>query len=456
LRSLGPAGVRPRIETLSAALIACAVLLVLPCSSAMAADVLPDLVATAPTNPQFEVKQLDDGQSHFLVRFDAVVRNIGPGALEVGGSNPVNGVMTDSWQRIYEHGGGGRGGPYHDDPGRHPVIKFESADGHHHWHVQNAARYALWNEAGTAEVGRGAKVGFCLEDVAQFIPGTPGHFYDNGDTSYCNANMPGAPSVFEGITYGWQDVYVASLQFQWVDLSDVVPGRYRLGEQVDPDNLFVEANKANNGPALAPDIVTVPGWLPSSATVTVAQAQTITLGAQRYGSSTSAAFKIESAPKHGKLSVPAGAAVPGYQVLYTPNLGFEGSDTFNFSVRDPGSAFPLHSPVGTVTMKVPGVPVHSMTKLRLLTKPRFTRRGRYLIIRARAKKTGVLKIQIAKAERELGSCTKQARAKHGFRCRIKLRKHVSLAGAKVIASLLVNGHATAAETFRMPRRIGRK
>lgn len=447
----GPAGARPRIGTFASAVIACAVLLALPCSSAIAADMLPDLVGTAPTNPQFDVRQLDDGQNHFLVRFDAVLRNIGPGPLEVRGSNPVNGVMTVSSQRIYDDGSG-----FRDDSSRHPVIKFESADGHNHWHVQNAARYALWNEAGTTEVGRGAKVGFCLEDVDQFIPGTPGHSYDNVDTSYCSANSPNASSVFEGITYGWQDVYVASLPFQWVDLSDVAPGRYRLGEQADPDNLFVEASKANNGPVLAPDIVTVPGWIASSGTVTVTRAQTIVLGAQRYGGSPAAAFKIESAPKHGKLNVAAGGGVPGYQVVYTPNLGFEGSDPFSFSVRDPASAFPLHSSVGTVTVKVPRVPVRGLTKLRLLTKPHFTRRGRYLFLRARAKKTGMLKIQIAKSERQLSSCTKRARAKRGFRCRFKLRKHASLAGSKAIATLLVSGKPTAVDSFRVPRRIGRK
>jgi hypothetical protein len=450
MRFSGPAGARPRIGTLASAAIACAVLLVLPCSSAIAADMLPDLVATAPTNPQFDVKQLDDGQSHFLLRFDADLRNIGPGPLEIRGSNPVNGVMTSTSQRIYDDGSG-----FRNDFSRHPVIKYESADGHNHWHVQNAARYALWSEAGTTEVGRGAKVGFCLEDVEQFLPGTPGHSYDNGDTAYCNAGMPNAPSVFEGITYGWQDVYVASLPFQWVDLSDVAPGRYRLGEQVDPDNLFFESDKANNGPALATDVVTVPGWVASSATVTVTKAQTILLGAQRYGNSASAVFTIESAPRHGKLNVPTGAARPGFQVVYTPNPGFAGSDAFTFSARDPASAYPLHSPVATVSVKVPRS-VRALRKLRLLTKLRFSRNGRFLTVRGRATKSGMLKVQINKAKRQIGSCTKRARSKHGFRCRIKLRKHASPARANGIATLRVNGKPTAFDTFRVPRRVGRK
>jgi hypothetical protein len=285
-------------------------LLVLPSSAALAApDVLPDLVATAPTNLQYGVDTLADGQDHFLLRFDAVLHNIGPGPLEIRGSIPVNRVMTVSGQRIYR-----QDGSFHDDNSRHPVIRYETADGHEHWHVQNAARYALWNEAGTAEVGRGAKVGFCLEDVEQVERGAPSDAYSSGPTGYCKAGQPNASSVFEGITRGWQDVYVATLPFQWVDISDIAPGRYRLGEQADPDNIFFESNESDNGPAFASETVTVPGWFASSGTVTVRPPQTtIVLGAQQFGSPGSPIFKIESAPKHGNLG-----ALSGYQVVYTP------------------------------------------------------------------------------------------------------------------------------------------
>lgn len=447
MRTPGPARARTGIRTLALSVIVLAILAALPGSSALAADVLPDLVATAPTNPQLSVTPLGDGQDHFLVRFDAVIHNIGPGPLEIRGSTPLNGVMTVSGQRIYQGGSS-----FRDDHSRHPVIKFETADGHQHWHVQNAARYALWNEAGTTEVGRGAKVGFCLEDGDQVDSSAPSDAYSSAATDYCSAGQPNASSVFEGITPGWQDVYAAKLPFQWVDLSDVAPGRYRLGEQVDPDNFALENSESNNGPALAPDIVTVPGWVASSGTVNAARPPTtILLGAQQYANSGLAAFKIESAPKHGRLTSAPGA--PAYQFIYTPNLGFEGTDTFTFSARDPSSPFPLHSPVATVTVKVPGSPVRAFTKLRLLTKLRWSRRGRFLTVRARAKKTGMLKIQIKRGKRQLGSCVKRARSRHGFRCRIKLRKHASAAGAKAVVTLLVNGRPKAVNTYRVPRRL---
>ncbi len=437
----------PRIGTIAVAAIAFASLAASPSPAAAvppAADLLPDLVATPPTNPQLSVETLGDGQDHLLVRFDAAIHNAGQGPLEIRGSNPVDGVMTVTGQRIRDDGGGSR-----FDTSRHPVIRFEPADGHDHWHVDDAARYTLWNAAGTAEIGRGAKVGFCLEDVAQVDSSAPPAAYDSNATGYCNAGQPDASSVFEGITRGWQDVYDTTLPFQWVDLSDVAPGSYRLGEQIDPDNVFIESDKSNNGPAIASDVVTVPGWLASSATVrTTGPQSTILLGAQRFGGPPDPVFTIESAPQHGKLS-----QLSGFHVVYTPNPRFEGTDTFTFSVRDPSSRFPRHSPVGTVTVKVPGAPVHAFKRQRLLAKVRFTRKGRFLIVRGRAMKTGLLQIQISKGKRQLGTCTKQARVKHGFRCRIKLRRRASARGAHGRVSLLVSGQPTAFDTFRVPRRF---
>ena len=142
------------------AVAAIALITFLPASAARAADLLPDLVAPVPTNPAVGVSTLADGHDHLLVRFDGYIHNVGAGALEIFGSNPVNGVMTVSGQRIYTTAGSTR-----DDTSRHPQIYFENSDGHNHWHLRGAARFSLWNEAGTAEVAAGAKVGFCLEDV---------------------------------------------------------------------------------------------------------------------------------------------------------------------------------------------------------------------------------------------------------------------------------------------------
>jgi hypothetical protein len=108
--------------------------------------------------------------------------------------------------------------------------------------------------------------------------------------------------------------------------------------------------------------------------------------------------------------------------------------------------------VGVVDVTVPP-PLKPLSTLKLLTKVRFSRHGRFLVLRARAKQTGVLKVQLRKRKRRIGSCTRQSRAGHRFRCRIKLRRHASPKRAKAVVSLLMNGATTARETFRVPRRL---
>ena len=47
---------------------------------------------------------------------------------------------------------------------------------------------------------------------------------------------------------------------QWVDVSDVQPGVYRLGAEIDTDNVIREASEANNTVAFADRRHTVPGY----------------------------------------------------------------------------------------------------------------------------------------------------------------------------------------------------
>ena len=102
-------------------------------------------------------------------------------------------------------------------------------------------------------------------------------------------------------------------------------------------------------------------------------------------------------------------------------------------------------------MTVPRATVRPSSKPRLLTKVRFLRRGRFLVLRARAQRTGMLRIQVKKAKRSLGTCRKRARSGRAFVCRIKLRRRASARGAKVVVSLLVRGKPAAVNTFRVPR-----
>jgi Lysyl oxidase len=451
MESPGHPRARPGPRTLAVALAALAILASLPgAAHAASPDLLPNLVAPPPSNPQLAVTKLGDGQNHFLLRFDGFIHNIGAGALEIRGSQPANGLMTVTGQRIYREDGSS-----HDDNSRHPQVQFENADGHNHWHLKGAARFSLWNEGGTAQVAPGAKVGFCLQDVEAVDSFAGSRVYSSAATGYCRQDQPKASRVFEGISSGWQDVYAAKLPFQWVDVSGVTPGRYRLGAQVDPDNFVLESSEADNGPALASETVTVPGYVAVPMAGIASQPQAITLGAQQYGSPGPPVFRIESGPRHGRLSAPAGTPLAGAQVAYTPNPGYAGVDSFTFSVHDSSSPFPVQAPIAAVTIPAGGRR-QALAKVRLLSKLRFLRHGRLLVVRARARKTGMLQIRIKKGKRRLGSCRKLARSGHSFRCRIKLRRHASPARGKAIVSLLEHGQPTAVNTFRVPRRLHRR
>ncbi len=435
-----------RLARIAVAALAVAALLLIsgttPEAHAVSPDLLPDLVAEAPTNAQpARLEVLPDGYSHLLIRFNGRIHNSGQGPLEIRGSSPVNGNMTVTGQRIYR-----QDSSFYDDPSAHPQIHFEDTDGHNHWHLVGAARFSLWNEAGTAELLPASKVGFCLEDgevVDSFASPTP--TYSATQIQRCKEGQPNVSSVFEGISPGWEDVYGANLPFQWIDVTDLSAGLYRLGAEMDPNDFVRESSNTNNGPTLETSPVTVPGYVASSLAPKVNGPRTITLAARQYGTPGPRQFRIESAPKHGKLSAAPGASFTGPAVRYRPNRNFPGTDSFTFSVRDSSSQFPVRSPVATATV-TPG------SRMRVLSGLRFAHRGRILYVRGRAMRSGRLRIQIKKAGRGLGSCRTRARS-HRFKCSVRLLRPVSPAGARAIASVRISRWPRVVNTFRVPRHL---
>jgi hypothetical protein len=312
-------------------------------------DLLPDLVADPPGNPRApEVMRLADGLDHLLIKFSGYIHNIGAGAAELRGTNPVSGTMTVTGQRIYR-----QGGTFRDDTSRAPHIHFETNDGHNHWHLMNAARFSLWNQAGTAEVTPGAKVGFCFEDgEAADSFAVPNPAYRASATQRCREGQQAPANTFQGISSGWRDVYGSNVYFQWIDISNVAPGLYRLGSEMDTDNFVLESNESNNGPTLMSSTVTVPGYRASPVSAAVTGPQAITLAAQQFGTPGSRRFKIVSAPQHGTLSVATGTAFTGPQVTYTPAAGYTGPDSFTYAALDSASPYPLTPPTAQVTLGV--------------------------------------------------------------------------------------------------------
>lgn len=312
--------------------------------TAAATVALPDLVADPPgASLPPQVYTDSSGTSSLLLRFDGFVHNQGAGAVELRGSAPVDTEMTVVQQRLYD-GDGGYSDTTHDSPA---VIRYEPADGHNHWHLRHAAAYSLWNEARTTQVGAANKVGFCLVDSAHVDPFGPAtKTYTTSNTGFCHQNNPGAQSVHMGVSPGWRDVYSRFLAYQWVDISNVSPGRYWLRSTVDPDDVVIESNETNPA-AFAANQSIVNGYVATSFSKRVGTLlpssiplQATTFDDPHPGSPGTRQFKIVSGPKNGTLNQPLNTWFSASSVMYRPRFGYSGQDSFTFAARDSASAFP--------------------------------------------------------------------------------------------------------------------
>ena len=340
------------VLTGTAAAVACAV--APQAASGQVTDRLPDLVADSPANPTLQTFSQPDG-NHLLLRFDGYVHNQGLGAFEMRGSARVDDEFSDVVQRVYRSNGS-----FYDDSSRDPHIIYEPADGHNHWHLKDAARYSLWNEARTAEVAPAMKTGFCLIDSQRretHGPSSPVYDLDPPN-NFCGQNEPGLASLVEGVSAGWRDIYPRTLSFQWVDVSDVQPGRYWLRAEVDPDDWARESNEVN-ATADAAATHTVPGYVANpvaAGTINASGPTTIPLSTGSFGSGLgSRAFRIIEPPRRGTLNVPGGPTFTAASVVYTPNPGWSGPDRFTYTVQSSTSSFPRYPAPAAVTLNVGGM-----------------------------------------------------------------------------------------------------
>ena len=349
---------------------------------ATGAPPLPDLVSESPalsTDARFNAnpapRPYSDGR--LLLRFDGYVTNSASAgsSLEIraSGANAGNGYVMQNVQQIGGATSPGVGGSVVDNSGGlpTPVVRFEAADDHNHYHLKNAAEYSLWNKDKTAQVAIAQKTeaGFCLEDTLWAGGDGPATYTTSAaGNAFCWQNdRDHAGTLVMGISPGWKDLYNAGLTYQWVDVSNTQPGEYNLAERVDPTNVIRESNESNNGYAFLP--YTLAGYVASNvSTSQTGSARSITLGATKFGTPsvcpalgpnatpdpcTSAArqFKILTPPQHGTLSKsPSDGTFSDSSVTYRPNPGYTGSDTFTYAAVTAGWPYPLNPAPATVTI----------------------------------------------------------------------------------------------------------
>ncbi len=203
---------------------------VLPAS---AADLLPDLGMAQLSDVR--VEKLPDGRQ--LLRYTTVIVNVGAGPFELRGHRTDTTTGMTATQRVYD-GGGAR------DVSTTATLVY-GGDGHNHWHVRDLESAELIRLDNGAKVGTGAKRGFCFFDNRPHrltLPGAPQSAVYPGSGCGTSSSL----DVTMGLSIGWGDAYLWDLPDQYVDITGLAAGRYRLQVTADKAGTFMESNLANN------------------------------------------------------------------------------------------------------------------------------------------------------------------------------------------------------------------
>lgn len=190
---------------------------------------LPDL-QVAPLAEAYIV--FGPGRARTL-RFPGTFINRGDGPLEFIGVPDDQTHTVNAIQHIYKKDG--------SREEKH-VGNFFFLDSHSHWHFENFVEFELYGLKNNDEldqklVGTG-KMTFCVHDfapLAETLPGKP------TEPAY-----PLCVSELQGISVGWADTYVADIEGQELDITDLADGIYGFRSIADPDNRILEKNEDNN------------------------------------------------------------------------------------------------------------------------------------------------------------------------------------------------------------------
>ena len=146
-----------------------------------------------------------------VLRFPTLVANLGTGDMVVG---------------VPEDG--------------NPLWEYDAC--HNHYHFDPYADYQIYNKDGNELANIGHKNGFCVLDLVTYVDPS------QSCATYTCAN--------QGITAGCADVYDSGLDCQWVDITTVPDGEYRIVVTTNPRRDLYELDYTNNTAEL---LVTIEG-----------------------------------------------------------------------------------------------------------------------------------------------------------------------------------------------------
>jgi hypothetical protein len=195
--------------------------------------------------------EMEEDGAQTCLRFDQIIANLGKGPAEIAwqvptGATPAEHVEIPVVQRIYESDGA-----FGDRPAG--SVSFHGIHGHYHY--SSFADAHLWpsdgrgSRLGSAPLRSAHKVSFCMADIRIDLWGQKGdgpRKYYAPDCLFPQTSADGVDEYRQGINNGWADVYDWYIPDQYIEVTGVPDGFYRLEFCADPFNEIEETDETNN------------------------------------------------------------------------------------------------------------------------------------------------------------------------------------------------------------------
>ena len=233
----------------------------------------PDLVPILPGAVPLDSRRSRRRGTRRLLSFSSAVVNNGSGPLVVRTERGQLGLGRLSARQVVTRTDGRRvlaGSPL--------ALRYVSAGGHSHFHLQDFMRYELHTVDGR-RVRADRKQGFCLGDRYDSTGPTrlaaePARAVFRGR---CGLNRPRLTSLSMGISVGFGDDYPSGLEGQFIDITGLPSGRYVLVFRVDPSRRLLDQHRDNNVASMllridrsARRMARILSWCPGTDSCTVA------------------------------------------------------------------------------------------------------------------------------------------------------------------------------------------
>ena len=162
------------------------------------------------------------------------------------GTSPDEGTPFPVAQRVYYSDN-----TFDDRPGG--TVNFHSVHGHYHY--SSFADAKLWRsnasgaKLGDAPIAASHKVSFCMADIRidkWAEKGDGPRKYYAPDCLFPAASDGVTDQFRQGVNYGWADVYDWYIPDQYIEVTGVPDGYYRLEFCADPFNELEETDETNN------------------------------------------------------------------------------------------------------------------------------------------------------------------------------------------------------------------